>query len=653
MSRAVEHIPRISLAWLLVAQMVILAPHVVHLPLWLAPVWLVIVLWRIQIYRGSWSFPRWPVKLLLVIVTSIGLIATYRHDFGVETMVGMLAVGFVLKLVELQRQRDLFLVSYLGYFVAATQFLFHSGILAAFYGFFSLAVVTATVMATNQSVRNYRFWRTFRLTGVLLLQAFPLMLVLFMVVPRVGSLWTVSLNTSVAQTGISDSMSPGDISQLMRSNAVAFRATFEGDVPPHRDLYWRALAFSEFDGRTWSRNRRQLGHVPHSRPSLDVVGRETSYQVMLEPTMERWLFSLDVPVVWDDDVFLSRELTLVSRRPAHQRIRYDVTSALDYRYEVTELPADIQREELQLDGNNNPETRRLARAWASEADSTEALIKRFLEMVNREFRYTLQPPGLGRHSVDEFLWGTRAGFCEHFSSAFAFFMRAAGVPTRVVVGYQGGVVNPHENYLTVRQRHAHAWNEVWLEGRGWVRIDPTAAVAPERVEQGVDFSLDDDDVRLIRLRFGNDLFNQALLRWDVINYRWNMLVMGYDADVQEEFFKRWLGGTDPWRIAGALLVLGACSVLLVLGYILWRQRRRDAYPADRHYRRFCRRLAKVGLPRRPGEAPRDYAARVAVAKPEWADLAWRISRCYEQANYADDPAAMMEMERLLARFRPV
>jgi protein-glutamine gamma-glutamyltransferase len=275
-----------------------------------------------------------------------------------------------------------------------------------------------------------------------------------------------------------------------------------------------------------------------------------------------------------------------------------------------------------------------------------------LQHYNASFRYTLQPPLLGQESVDEFLWETQAGFCEHFASSFVFFMRAAGIPARVVVGYQGGEYNPLENYYAVRQREAHAWAEVWLPERGWVRVDPTAAVAPERIEQGVDFSLDEEDVQLLGNSFVSDisLLNTLRLRWEGFNYLWSRWVLGYNAETQGSLFERWLGGVDIWRIALFVLASGALILGVIVLFLLWGQRRRYRYPADRYYQLYCNKLARLGFSRQSGEAPRDFAQRVIHLRPDLSKPINSITELYEWASYAGNQAALIDLRRAVANF---
>ncbi len=666
MSAAVhdEQISRRGLAWLLIAQAFILAPHAYHAPLWLWGVWLPVVIWRWQIFRGAWSYPGFWLRLMLVSICAVGLYLALRGKFGMQAMVCLLLVGFILKLLEMRRKRDFLVLCYLGYFVIATQLLFFSEVYAALYALLCLFLLTTALLAVNQSSQSQGNWRSAGLAGGLLLQAVPLMLLLFLALPRFGPFWAVPLNTAAAITGMSDSMSPGDISDLMQSDQVAFRVTFSGENPRQSQLYWRGLVFSHFDGRRWTQTLQQrswgeLGWAADSTTrewmaNVDYQGEAVDYDVIMEPSNQPWLFSLAAPRSWSSQIGLGRDLWLQRNRPVNQRIQYSVTSHPTYLFARQGLSEQQLRQELSLPADINPRTLETARAWMAEAGSVDALINRLLAYFNREFTYTLKPGVLGEHGIDEFLWENRRGFCEHFSSSFAVFMRAAGVPARVVVGYQGGGFNARENYWVVRQRDAHAWTEVWLAGRGWVMIDPTAAVAPERIERGIDYSLSDEDAELLgnSLARSSSFIGDLALRWDALNYQWARWVLNYDAGRRQHLLGRWLGNTDAWRVT--LMLLGAGGVIILgLALYLLRQPTAPLSPWDRQYRYFQRKLARVGLVRAAGEAPRDFAHRVASLHPQLAPELERITRLYELAAYSGNPQVVPDLTRAVQAFKPV
>ena len=658
-----EQIPRNSLAWLLLAQLIILLPHGRHAPAWLWLGWGLVVLWRWQIFRGAWGFPSVLLRLALIVLFAGVLLLQYGGKLDINTMVVLLLAGFMLKLLELRRRRDLLLSVYLGYFVTATQLLFYQGPLAAGYALLSIWALTTTLLAAHQSLHQSHFWRSPRRAGVLLSQAIPLMFLMFLILPRFGAFWSVPSDRHTASTGVSDSMSFGDISELAQSNALAFRVTFEGAAPPPRDRYWRGLVFSEFDGRRWQRASWQNDQqwvawdakaAERLFDAMDFRGRELRYQVILEPTQQPWLYALSAPRDWDSRLGLGPEFRLQRREPVRERLAYEVRSALDYRYQPQGLPPWQRQQELQLPVGGNLRTRARAKAWRAQAGSDEALVTRLLNHYRNSARYTLRPQRLGRDTVDEFLWDTQEGFCEHLAGSFVFFLRAAGVPARVVVGYLGAEANPVEDYWIVRQRDAHAWAEVWLNRRGWVRVDPTAAVAPERIERGLDWSLSEDDQALLERGLGSNFvfFNRLQLHWDAFNYQWHRWVLDYDEDQRKELLEAWLGGTQIWRLALGLSLGAGLLIAGLLLMLLIQQRRRFRYPADRQLHRLSRKMAAKGLARQAGEPARAYTRRLAEAYPDRATDLARIARLYELVQFAGNHSALADLRRAVAQLRP-
>lgn len=662
--RELEQISRRALVWLLVAQLAVLIPHAWQAPVWLWGVWSLVVVWRWQIFRGAWNYPARFIKVVLVGCCSVLLILSFSGTFAMQFMVCLLLVGFLLKLLEMKRRSDFLLVCYLGYFVIATQFLFSSELFSAAFGLLAIILLTAALLAVNQSLAQQKIFRNLYLGGGLVLQALPFMLLLFVVLPRLGPLWSIPSNTSAAKTGMSNSMSPGDFNELMKSNELAFRATFIQGTPKSSELYWRGLVFSHFDGRRWSQTMAQTTYSALRWTSTDAQewlkhlsynGSALHYEIIMEPSYQPWLFSLTAPQEWSDDIGIGKDLWLQKRSPISQRIQYSVTSVLDYHYEIDQLEDWQLRQELSLPKDINPETRKIAQAWRAEAQSPEALIQRLLANFQARFTYTLQPKRLGTHSVDEFLWQTQAGFCEHFASSFVFFMRAAGIPARVVVGYQGGEFNAKEGYWVVRQRDAHAWSEVWLQGKGWVRIDPTAAVAPERIERGIDYSLSEEDSRLLgnALSRNSKFINDLYLRWDAINYNWSRWVLNYDNDKQNRLLEKWLGtNITPMRIAIFVVSVGAVIVLVLLILLMWRTQKVSREPADNYYLAFSHKLARIGMVRSIGEAPWAFAQRVNQQYPRLTEQVNNITQLYEWISYDNQQAALSELASAVRQFSP-
>lgn len=652
-------IPRHALAWLLIAFVAVNALHAEHLPAWLIVAAIGAVGWRVQIYRGAWRYPKTREKLMLLTSCAGGLLLQYGRLSGLDPMVALLICAYTMKLLEMHRKRDVYVLVFLGYFVAALVYLYFQTMGTAFYVIVSLVPVTAALVALHQSAST-PFMAPLKKASGLLVQSIPLMLVLFMVMPRLGALWAVPQQNK-ATTGVSSTMSPGDFSQLGRSARTAFRVEFDGAPPPRQQLYWRGLVLSKFDGRTWHQDlwRHAVGRVqmygapvPAWDQQIERLGEPLSYRVTIEPTNANWLFALSTPRPMAEGIGLTRGYNLAVARRVVAKQQYPVKSWLNNRLSPDELTLGERQAALQLPGGFNPETLRIAQQWRRETSTDEQLVDRLLRLFNREYVYTLQPPALGKHTVDEFLWGTKRGFCEHFAGSFVFFMRAAGVPARVVAGYQGGEMHPSEQYMTVRQYDAHAWTEVWLRGKGWTRVDPTFAVAPQRIESSIfdvlgeeeDF-LSDSPLALIRYR-DIDWLNSLRLQLESLDYAWAKWVLGYES-VQQQTLRSLLGKIDPLRI-GLLLLAGAVLGLLPLMINMVRTRTNAQYDElDRLFVRFCKRMAKAGVPRNTGEAPRDYLLRVIDAFPEHREAAQRITDYYEKGRYRGDSQDARQMNLLL------
>jgi transglutaminase-like putative cysteine protease len=659
----VFQIPRNSLAWLLAAQTLLILPHLPRLPVWILLAWFITVLWRVQVFRGLWPFPRPWVKVMIVLLCTMGLLSEYGRLFGIEPMIGLLITAFLLKLLEMRQKRDVLIVAFLGYFVAATQFLFSQTLLTSLYILLTVTALTTALLGVHQSEGHRYPWRSFKLSATLIGQSIPLMLVLFIIMPRVGSLWAVPQPQQSAETGVSDTMAPGDFSRLVQDRATAFRVTFDGDIPPPPFLYWRGLVLSDFDGRRWEQSRinRYRGdsvnwqeEPPEEwRRLVQTSGEALSYQVILEPTQQHWLYALPVATSPEERIGITRDYRLVSRLPVNSRYQYRVDSHLNYRLEAQGLSGNDRARELSLPEGFNPQSLQQARQWFAEAGSERAYIDRVLAYFTGDFIYTLEPPLLGRHSVDEFMWQSKRGFCEHFASAFVVMMRAAGIPARVVVGYQGGELNPLKNFLVVRQAEAHAWSEIWLEGQGWVRVDPTAAVAPGRIELGLDGALSPLDADLLQDPFSLDNYsglaflNALRLRLEVLEYDWHQWVMDYDQQKQSGLLNDLLGAITPARLVAALLLSG----FLVLGFVACllafsgRSHARD--PGDKLYRRFLRTLKMRGIDRQPGEGPRALAERVERERPELNAWVAQVVRSYESYRYGQDSGELEVLRKVV------
>jgi protein-glutamine gamma-glutamyltransferase len=572
--------------------------------------------------------------------------------------VTLLAIMLMLKLMEMRARRDVLVVVSLCYFVLLTHFLYSQELWTVLYLLVCATVVTAILIEVNHLGEPLPVRVSLRMGAVMVLQALPLMLVFFILFPRIpGPLWGLPADAGAARSGIADTLAPGDISRLIESDQVAFRARFSGPPPAPRDLYWRGPVFWYFDGAQWRAPFRGDDYFllkaagewlnAYQTPQAEVYGEPVRYEVTLEPHRQNWMFALDLPGAdaLPPDAHLTGYYQLLSRQLVKSPLRYAAVSYPNYRLEPG-MSEQWQRSGTRLPEDRNPRAIALAHSWRAEGLDAEQIITRALQMFREQaFYYTLQPPTLGRHMVDEFLFQTRRGFCEHYASSFTMLMRAAGIPARVVVGYQGGEYNPVGGYYVVRQSDAHAWSEVWLPERGWIRIDPTAAVAPSRIESGISAALQASELPGFLRRDGRGYWYwrlQADVAWDWVNVMWDRWVLAYNDRTQQEFLRRFR--LDDWQNMIIALTVLTVGLMAMVGFFVLLQLR-PAVPADRAlllWRRAVRRLARAGLPQSPHEGPEDYARRVAGQRPELAPVMDRLLRAYLQARYLGEANADSE-----------
>ncbi len=649
--KAEQQIPRNALVWIVISLFTLVLPHAARLPAWVLGVYGIAALWRVMVYRGRWSFPRWPVKLTLVLAAFAGVLLSFRSLIGLEPTVALLLIAFAFKLLELAERKDAYVLLFLGYFVILTEFLFSQDLLIVLLCLLNVILVTTALVALHRPGEDRFSMQPFSKASVMVLQAAPLMLVLFFLFPRIGPLWTVPIKSQQATTGMSEFMKPGDVSQLSRSGEVAFRVAFEGDIPPQSQLYWRGLVMSRLRQGTWSALNYYDVPASERRPQEPVTAGPAPlrYSIIMEPTQQRWLYSLRYARSNDPGILSAPDYRLVRPVVIEDDFLYRVSSWPDAALENT--LSDWRRlTELALPQGSNPRARQLARSIAAGAETPADIVAGVLALFTEQpFVYTLQPPLLPEDNpMDAFLFDTRRGFCEHYASAFVIMMRAAGVPARVVAGYQGGEVNPVNRTVIVHQFDAHAWAEVWLEGRGWVRVDPTAAVSPERIELGLEQALASEgsflaDSPLSPLRYRRiDLINKLRLRYDALTYRWQSWVVGFNADTQMQLLQQWFGEFNARKFA--LLILGSWALVLIpVGLsLLVRRRTHEVRKLDRLYLKFCDKLEKMGVAREPGEAPAAYAARARRALPRLAAQITAITTLYQQLAYADTEQAALD-----------
>jgi transglutaminase-like putative cysteine protease len=636
-------------------------PHWPTLSPWMPVLLLSSVAWRFGVALFGWPTPPRVLRLTLAIGAFLAVLLEYRTLNGVEAGSALLVVMVALKFLESRNQRDQLVLLMISYFLMFASLLGERGPVTAAY---VVLLVWLTTVALIQIGRRGEFL-PYRATGFmsarLLLHSLPVMIALFVLFPRLpGPLWAIPGSTSSGASGLNDTMSPGDITNLGLSDEIAFRVEFEGRPPRANDLYWRGPSLMNFNGRTWSMPQGMRRRVDDT---IDYRGEATSYRVTLEPNGRNWAFALDMPrPPLDNSLRMGSDYQLLlpfGGAPRSRRLEYRVTSHVDY--SAREPLTDGERQAFSdVTSAGNPRARALAENWLADGPSATTIVERAMDYLRGQpFQYTLTPPALGAQPVDEFLFETREGFCEHYASALTFLLRAAGLPARVVMGYQGGEFNALGGYYIVRQSDAHAWTEVWLEDEGWVRVDAVAAVAPERVALGFD-GIGSGGATAAAAALRASWTRPVALLWDAVNTRWQAWIIGYGPELQRSLLES-LGFENmrrAQRSAVLLLLAVGLTVTLLLGlslYLSWRQRRRAPVDAAaRCFAAFVRQLARLKVPARaPTEGPRAYAERAAGALPHAAASIRSVADLYLKARYEPDAdgAALTELAAAVAAFR--
>jgi protein-glutamine gamma-glutamyltransferase len=629
-----------NILWLLAAMAFVIAPHVARLPIWVTVVCVAAGAWRWWIARHGLRTPAWWLMAAIAIAITAGAYVEYKRLFGRDVGVTLLIVMLCLKVLEMRMKRDAMLVIFMGFFLAMTNFLYSQTMMMGLYMLLCVWIFVATLIGFNR-INSEPTLRERAIPAMwLMVQALPLMLVLFFLFPRLsGPLWTMPQDGS-GLSGLSDKMSPGDISKLSKSDAVAFRVEFEGAIPENLDLYWRGPVLGAHRGRSWE----MYDVLPANRIEYLAESDPINYRVTLQPHNKTWLFALDFPNKLPPESGLLGDYQLRSVTPVTALKAYDVTSHLRYRVGRELSPRSLEPY-LRLNRSNNPRAQAYALELREKYPDNGQLIEALLAQFNQQFTYTLEPRALGADSVDEFLFETKQGFCEHYAGSFVFVLRAAGIPARVVTGYQGGEVNPITRQLIVRQADAHAWTEVWLKEFGWLRVDPTFAVSPLRIRNGFNAAMGPQGLfDSIAAADGFGLLKRAAFTWDAVNAQWNRWVVGFNSDRQRGLFDS-LGIKDTdWRTLSVALIIGVFVFGGGVGaFVLARAYMTRKPPDIAAYDRFCERLAKVGITREKSEGPAVFLARIEREcereKPALAQEARAVIRAYIDARYAPQTAA--------------
>ncbi|OGT91910.1 MAG: hypothetical protein A2514_06610 [Gammaproteobacteria bacterium RIFOXYD12_FULL_61_37] len=633
---------------------IVVAPHLTYIDGSFTAAFFLLLLYRVISVFKPRLLPRRSL-LLLMTIGGFALFFFRTHTIiGAEAGVSLLVLMSGLKVIELRWHRDLQFSVLLGYFILITVFLFDSSMPVAIAMFLAAVGLTSVLIDSSRISLCWHWSFGLRRAFALSVQALPLTLVLFFFFPRFsGPLWSINMGEKIARTGLSDTLSPGSVSQLILSKEIAFRVEFKGSLPPPQQRYWRGPVLWMTDGLQWNRSQQMMREITDR---VDPIS-SSSYTVYLEPSNNPWLILLDLPGVVPKDAVLTQDYQVLTQYPVSSAKRYEAESFP--RFAPLSLHPVQSKLGLQLPDNISPRVKTLAENWRSNSSSPGDVVLKALQFFNQgPFVYTLRPPLLGNDPIDEFLFESRQGFCEHFATSFTILMRLAGIPSRLVTGYQGGELNPRGNYLIVRQSDAHAWSEVWLAGQGWTRVDPTAAVAPERIERSLDLDANSAEGDAAIFAFNDSGIAGILarnVRWglDSFNLSWQRWIIGYDRNRQRGllagFGLEWM----DMRLLGFFsLGLSAIS-FVILYFFISNSGSPPSDPVSKAYALFCRRLAQIGITRQGHEGPLDFKNRVISERPDLSDDVERIINRYIALRFQKEAISQRNyLIRMVHKFRP-
>ncbi|MEQ3632359.1 DUF3488 and transglutaminase-like domain-containing protein [Thalassolituus sp.] len=672
MKQAANAIPRISLLWLLAGFGSSLLLHTEHLPIWFLIPLTICVGWRALTHAGRLPYPNKLVKTLVVMLSGAVVVISFDRQLSLEGASAFLVMAAMLKLLEMKTQRDAYVVVFISYFLLVCGFLFNQSITAALIGISSVWIITSSMVALHMSTPagNVGALPIARYSASVLAAALPFMLFAYLLFPRLGPLWSIGLQSKDAHTALSTEMAPGDIASLSQSDKLAFRVTFDDNRrPPQNELYWRALMLDFYDGNAWQPSKPVTTAKWFNPRDLDNRdGQGIGYDIIQEPTDQQYLFSLRGVQALEENTGVTNADFLLARKPLFQRLRYRAWSDPTASNQADGLTWLERKQYLQLPSQGNIK----ARQWANDLYSGAVTDWAFAQSILTYFRqnpffYTLEPPLLKDNDIDEFLFSTQRGFCAHYASAMTFVARSVGIPARVVVGYQGGEWNAQENYLTVRQYDAHAWVELWIPTMGWMRFDPTAAVAPDRIEYGLERAVEKEGTFLREQIFsshkmrGISWINSLRLKLDSANYYWQRWVLSYDKQRQGKLLKQWF---DRGSYLDGLYMLAAVlgGLFLLSAIVLWwRDRPKQLPPLQRAWVALQNRAQRSGLEPLIGETGSSYLARLGLAWPELdqqsrdvASLmdAFLYGELSEKADKADYKMLVRRLGQLRRSLRP-
>lgn len=626
----------------------LLAIHLSALPLYSGmPLTIILLLatlslWQLLIIKQDRKNPGKIVQTLIILVSFLVTLYSYGHIFGQQPGIALVILMSILKLFETKSSRDCYVIIYSAFFIIASNFFYSQSIWLIIYVFFVVVTLVTILIALSDRLKTVTLVERFKLASRFVIYATPLMLILFFLFPRIpGPLWGLPEDAYASQTGLSEEMSPGSINRLISSSAIAFRVKFDKEIPQHNQRYWRGAVLSTYDGKTWRRSDAPVSAEVNIRYD-EKPENNFRYKVTLEPTNLNWLLSLEYPKTnkasgHKNQYRINREAMLLST----DKITNVISYTMDSQISASNLALFEQEDHKNrlLPVKINPGTVTLARRLLQAAEFDE---QRYIKDVlsyfrDNEFVYTLTPDLLGQNAMDDFLFDSRRGFCEHYASAFTYLMRAAGIPARIVIGYQGGTMNPLDDYMIVRQSDAHAWSEVWVDGH-WSRIDPTATVSPDRVEQGIlNAGLDNSRLPLL-LVSNNSLIKNISFLYDSFQNNWNQWIIGFDQKKQDALLKSL--GLEDVSSSNLILLLVTCLTItgLIVSWILLTHNTVQKDRVQHYYNLLCLKLQRHGIQRQLNEGPVDFESRInrdhALSTDTQNDLVF-IFKAYRILHYGN------------------
>jgi transglutaminase-like putative cysteine protease len=627
-------------------------PHVYNVPTPIFAFFATMLGWRfLAIWKKNW-LPHKIIIFLMTLGSLLLMFSQYHSVLGRDAGTSLFVIALGLKLLEIKTQRDLYLIIYLAFVVASSLFLYEQSILMALYILFVCCVLLATLVTINS--QQPQTWAALKKSAIIITQALPIAAVLFVLFPRIEApRWMLFKNDTQQKLGLGDTLEPGSISDLGLSPELVFRVKFKGEMPPPGQLYWRGPTYSYTDGKRWTRTDDYTMNPFMDTPRFS--GKAYQYQLLMEPQSQNWVFALEMPVKYSANAQQNATYQLISLEPPDTRAEYQITSHTEYN--TGHLTKTERNDNLQLPRPASPEMNALVTKLQGVNRTPEIFIQALLQYFkNEDFHYTLKPPLMDENPIETFLFKTRYGFCSHYATAFVYLMRVAHIPARVIGGYQGGEINKVGGFLEVRQADGHAWAEVWLENKGWVRFDPTAAVAPQRVEQGVNVEqqVANQAVDFSPIIMDNKAYawlKQARQMWQTVDYSWQRWVINYDRANQNEFLSG-LGINNLRAMLYAMLGI-ITFITAVLAWLLLKNNRGHTDKVVLVYDKFCQKIAKAQLQRHSNEGARDFADRACASLPEHSEQINAITRLYIGLRYGKNPspALFLQLNQLVAAFK--